>query len=497
MEFDIHIEKLGEINNVFEFYKYIINKNGTNKQVLLESVSENTREPLFSFMAFEPDFMLEIKNGEYKIYDITTERGEKIKEYVESREDLDTIIENHLPFQDNVENNIVALDILEKLTPYSRLPFTDLFPRNIFYGGYAGYIGYDVVAPWVSYESTNQFPDVLMGLFTKVLIYSNISKALYLIDNSINDYSFDKDIRYQFSLYKRGRDSQSIDDIPTNIEDLEEEDFRSNTTQYAFEEIINNVKEHIFAGDIIQAVISRRLYTNSKVNPISIYEILRILNPSPYMFCINFDDKRIIGSSPEALITKNKDKITTVPIAGTRPRGRDNDEDHKLEMELLNDPKEFAEHIMLVDLARNDIAKVSYPGSIETTELMKIKKYRKVMHLVSKVQGKTPFNCFKVLKSIFPAGTLTGAPKLRAMQIIQEYETENRGPYGGVVGYFTFNGDMDFAIAIRTLFGINSNYFAQAGSGIVADSQPYLEFLESHNKMYSILKSIKIAEAKE
>jgi anthranilate synthase component 1 len=493
MEFDIHIEKLGEVNNIFGFYKYLISKYNLKNHVLLESASENTKEPLFSFIAFDPDFMVEIKNADYKIFNLTTERGEKIKEYIESK-DQKVKVANPLPFVDNVENKILALDILSKLTPYSNLPFNELFPRNIFYGGYLGYIGYDVVAPWVGFESNREFPDVLMGLFNKVLVYSNESRALYLIDNSIDDYSRDKDIRYQLSLYKRNNDHNKSKKFSNDIEEIDESVFRSNTTQYAHEEIINNVKEHIFAGDIIQSVISRRLYVESKIDPISIYEVLRFLNPSPYMFNINFDDIKIIGSSPEALVTKNKDTIYTVPIAGTRPRGKTKEDDLNFEKELLEDPKERAEHIMLVDLARNDLAKISFPGSVNTYELMSVKRYQKVMHIVSKVKGTTPLDCYEVLKSIFPAGTLSGAPKLRAMEIIQQYETENRGPYGGVVGYFSFNGDMDFAITIRTLFGMNSTYFAQAGGGIVADSQPYQEYLETYNKMYSIIKSIKIAE---
>jgi len=213
------------------------------------------------------------------------------------------------------------------------------------------------------------------------------------------------------------------------------------------------------------------------------------------MYNINFDDVKIIGSSPEALISKNKDMLHTVPIAGTIRRGKTEEEDLKLERELLSDPKEQAEHIMLVDLARNDLAKVSYPGSVDTYELMSIQKYQKVQHIVSKVKSKTPLDGYQVLKSIFPAGTLSGAPKKRAMEIIQELETESRGPYGGAVGYFAFNGDMTFAIAIRTLFGKNGTYFAQAGGGIVADSQPDDEYKETYNKLYSILKSIRIAEA--
>ena len=189
--------------------------------------------------------------------------------------------------------------------------------------------------------------------------------------------------------------------------------------------------------------------------------------------------------------------MNTVPIAGTIRRGKTPEEDLKFEKELLEDPKEQAEHIMLVDLARNDLAKVSFPGTVNTYDLMSIQKYQKVQHIVSKVTSKTPLDGYQVLKSIFPAGTLSGCPKKRAMQIIQELETESRGPYGGGVGYFSFNGDMAFAIAIRTMFGKNNTYFAQAGGGIVADSQPEDEFRETYNKLYSVLKSIRIAEARE
>ncbi len=261
--------------------------------------------------------------------------------------------------------------------------------------------------------------------------------------------------------------------------------------------MIEKTKEHIYAGDIIQAVISRRLYTESKVDSMAIYEILRQLNPSQYMYNMNFDDVKIIGSSPEALVSKNKDILTTVPIAGTIRRGQTPEEDLKLEKELIEDPKEQAEHIMLVDLARNDLAKVSYPGTVDTYELMSIQKYQKVQHIISKVRSRTPLDGYQVLKSMFPAGTLSGAPKKRAMEIINELETESRGPYGGGVGYFSINGDMTFAIAIRTLFGKAGKYFAQAGGGIVADSQPDDEFRETYNKLYSVIKSIKIAEVKQ
>ena len=207
MEFDIHIEKIGQLNDIFGFYKYLVNKNDLKKHVLLESASDNEKETLYSFIALEPDFMLEINGKNFKIYNITSARGEKIRSYIESKPPTEERPRNLLPFKDNVEYNMVALDTLSKLTPYSNLPFTELFPRNIFYGGMLGYIGYDVVAPYVGYVSTSNFPDVLMGLYTKVLVYSHKSNSLFMIDNSINDYSKDKDIRYQLNIFKRNNDS--------------------------------------------------------------------------------------------------------------------------------------------------------------------------------------------------------------------------------------------------------------------------------------------------
>jgi anthranilate synthase component 1 len=496
MEFDIHIEKIGTLDDIFGFYKYLVKKDDLKKHVLLESASETTKDALYSFIALEPDFMLEINGEQFKMYDITSERGENIKNYVESKDPAEERPHNPLPFKDNVEYNMVALDTLSHLTPYSNLPFTELFPRNIFYGGMLGYIGYDVVAPYVGYKATSDFPDILMGLFTKVLVYSHKSNSLFMIDNSIDDYSKDKDIRYQLSLFNRNNKSKARS-FSTDIEDIDESSFKSNTSKSAHARMIEKTKEHIYAGDIIQAVISRRLYTESKVDPMAIYEVLRQLNPSPYMYNMNFDDVKIIGSSPEALVTKNKDILTTVPIAGTIRRGKTPEEDVKLERELLNDPKECAEHLMLVDLSRDNISKVSYPGSVDTYEFMTIQKYQKVQHIVSKIKGRTPLDGFQVLKAVFPAGTVSGAPKLKAMQIIQNIETEARGPYSGSVGYFSFNGDLTMAIAIRTLFGKEGKYFAQAGGGIVQDSVPEKEFEETYMKMYSILKSIKIAEAKK
>ncbi|MGV9174027.1 MAG: anthranilate synthase component I family protein, partial [Promethearchaeia archaeon] len=430
MNFDIHIEQIGKLEDIFGFYKYLVKKYDLSNHALLESSETNTKETLYSFIALKPDFMLKINGENFKIYGITSARGEQIKDYLESKDPAEERPNNPLPFKDNVNYNMSALDTLSHLTPYSDLPFTELFPRNIFYGGMLGYIGYDVVAPYIGFRPTSDFPDVLMGLYTKVLVYSHKSNALFMIDNSIGDYAKDKDIRYQLSLFNRTHKSVGKKDIPRGINDIDESGFRSNTSKSAHTRMVEKTKEHIFAGDIIQAVISRRLYTESKVDPLKIYEVLRALNPSQYMYNIRFNDVKIIGSSPEALISKDKDVLHTVPIAGTIERGKNAQEDASLEKELLSDEKECAEHLMLVDLARNDLAKVSYPGSVDTYELMTIQKYQKVQHIVSKIRSRTPLDGYQVLKSVFPAGTLSGAPKKRAMEIIQALETEARGPYG-------------------------------------------------------------------
>ncbi len=241
------------------------------------------------------------------------------------------------------------------------------------------------------------------------------------------------------------------------------------------------------------------MLAESDINPLDVYSALKVLNPSPYMYFLNFGkayngDIRIIGSSPEALIRKENTYLETHPIAGTRRRGRDTEDEKKMEYELLHSEKELAEHIMLVDLARNDLAKVSVPGSVDTFEFIKLKKFPSVMHLVSKVKAESYLDPFSIFKSVFPAGTVSGAPKKRAMEIINNLELENRGPYAGCVGYFSFSGDMDNAISIRTIFNKDKKYIAQAGAGIVADSSPEEEFIETRNKMNGILSTINLAE---
>jgi len=270
----------------------------------------------------------------------------------------------------------------------------------------------------------------------------------------------------------------------------------SNTTKEKFEEIVEKAKEYIYSGDIFQVVLSQRFSAEINAEPFSVYLALKKLNPSPYMFFLDFNETKLIGSSPEILVKVEKGKVVVRPIAGTRKRGKDIVEDEALARELLNDEKERAEHLMLVDLGRNDVGKVSKFGSVRVTDFFAIEKYSHVQHLVSNVEGAMQgnFDAFDALVAAFPAGTVSGAPKIRAMQIIEELEKARRGIYSGAVGYFSFNGDADLAITIRTIVAHGKKAYVQAGAGIVADSVPEREYYETVNKAKGLLEAIKLAE---
>jgi anthranilate synthase component 1 len=271
----------------------------------------------------------------------------------------------------------------------------------------------------------------------------------------------------------------------------------SNFSKEEFEASVLKIKQYITAGEAIQVVLSQRLAQRTDVAPFEIYRALRTINPSPYMFFLDFSDFHIIGASPEILVRVEDGLVMTRPLAGTRPRGKSPNEDLMLEQELRSDEKERAEHIMLVDLGRNDIGRVSEPGTVEVSDLMDVERYSHVMHLVTHVQGKlrSDMTAFDALRACFPAGTVSGAPKVRAMEIIAELEPEKRGPYAGAVGYFSFSGNMDMAIAIRTMVMTKGVAYVQAGGGIVYDSVPEREYEESMNKAQALLKAINQAES--
>ena len=270
----------------------------------------------------------------------------------------------------------------------------------------------------------------------------------------------------------------------------------SNKTADEYHEMVKRAKEYITAGDIIQVVPSQRLAIEVKSAPFDFYRSLRAVNPSPYMYFLQLDEMAIVGASPEMLVRAEEGMVETHPIAGTRRRGETAVEDKALEQELLQDEKEIAEHVMLLDLGRNDIGRVSQPGTVEVTAMLEIEKYSHVMHLVSHVKGKlrVGMTCFDALRACFPAGTVSGAPKIRAMQIISELEMEARGVYAGAVGYFSYSGNMDTAIAIRTMVIKDGTAYVQAGGGVVFDSDPEFERQESFHKMNALLRVIALAE---
>jgi len=492
MNFNFHLELVGRNFDIFALYEHLVKDLDLNYSALLESVEENTRETLYSFICIEPDFIFEIDKGKSKIRNVFTERGEKIIEEINSREIKNNGI-NNITLDDRVNYDMRSLDELQKYVIFDGNVFREIFPRNVFYGGYLGYIGYDTVASYVKYEPNSSYPDVLMGMHTKVLIYNHKTNQLFRIENTLEDekfYASPTELRRSIRNY-HPKPSKKFPDIP--LEALEE--YKSTIPFEEYSEMIEKTREYIYAGDIIQAVISRKINLETKASDLDIYAALRQLNPSPYMYYLNFKDIRIIGSSPEALVSIDNDIVRTVPIAGTRKRGATEEEDQKMTDELQYDPKEKAEHLMLVDLARNDLSKISKIGSVKALDFQVVRKYKHLMHLVTFLESeKRDISSIEVLRSMFPAGTLSGAPKLRAMEIINEIEKESRGPYGGVVGYFSLNGDADFAIAIRTMFLNKSNVTIQAGGGIVKDSQPKLEWIETRNKMRSVLRAIKMAE---
>ena len=282
----------------------------------------------------------------------------------------------------------------------------------------------------------------------------------------------------------------------TDISKKKDYSVNMNMSRDEYESIVGTVKEYIYAGDVIQAVLSQRFERPTSAPPFEIYRALRTINPSPYMYYLDLDGFQIIGASPELLVQVENGRVATHPIAGTRPRGDTPQEDKEIELELRSDEKECAEHIMLVDLGRNDIGRISEPGTVKVTQLMDVEGYSHVMHLVSHVTGEVrdDYTIYDVMRSCFPAGTVSGAPKIRAMEIIAELEPDKRGPYSGAVGYFDFTGNMDTAITIRTLVVKDGIAYTQAGGGIVYDSKPDLEYEETIHKASAVLRAIEQAE---
>lgn len=379
-------------------------------------------------------------------------------------------------------------------------------PKNLnlprFSGGLAGYFGYESIH-YIEPKLIKKFdkdalnlPDILLMESDEVIVYDNLTSKLSIVvyGNELSQ-SFDNCMRRL----------KEINELIKNKK-MPEINFTSDTSSLKkpesefgekdFEEAVRKIKNYILEGDVMQVVLSQRMVKSFNLPPICLYRVLRSINPSPYMFFYHFDDHFVVGASPEILVRLENNKVTVRPIAGTRPRGEDFQHDQQLEQDLLNDPKEIAEHIQLMDLGRNDIGRVSKSGSVEVTDNMKIERYSHVMHIVSNVEGEIKGNlsAMDVLRATFPAGTVSGAPKVRAMEIINELENTKRGIYAGAVGYIGFDGTLDVAIAIRTAVIKNQKLYVQAGAGIVTDSVPKNEWDETNNKAKAVLRAAEIAE---
>jgi len=391
--------------------------------------------------------------------------------------------------------------LIEKEFGKFRLVPTAGLPR--FHGGMVGYLGYEVAGYFERLPSPDHdplgLPEFMLMLADTLLVFDHLTHKIKIVSHVHLDD--DVDTAYRQATHKIDRlvdrlkqpvPSESSPAIPSPQSPVS-----SNLSQAEFESRVSQAKDYIYAGDIIQVVLSLRLAKPTSASPFAIYRALRSLNPSPYMYYLHLGDFHIIGASPELLVRVEDGMVSNHPIAGTRPRGRSAAQDSALEEELKNDEKERAEHIMLVDLGRNDIGRVSEPGTVEVTQLMDVERYSHVMHLVSHVQGKLRpgLSHFDALRAGFPAGTVSGAPKIRAMEIITELEPDKRGPYAGAVGYFDFSGNLDTAIAIRTIVITNGIAYIQAGAGIVADSIPEREYQECLSKAQALLTAIEQTEA--
>jgi anthranilate synthase component 1 len=417
---------------------------------MLESIEGPKKLSQYSFIGFDPALTIKIKNGEAITHNEIT--GEEEREKV--NEPMSTI-------QKTIKNR-------------------PGFKEQRFVGGAVGYISYDAVRSWERLpEKTlddQNFPDVEVGVFDDGIIYDHRNKQAF----------------YYYLNENRLGEINKLLQGPDNHETLSNKQLKVNISKEHFERAVEKAKEYVTAGDIFQVVLSKRYDFRIRGDLIGFYRNLRKINPSPYMYFLKSGKRQIVGSSPEMLVRVENRIVETFPIAGTRPHVENPRENKRLTKELLTDPKERAEHVMLVDLGRNDIGKVSKFGSVHLPEFMKVHQYSHVQHIVSRVVGtlKDEYDSYDALRAVFPAGTVSGAPKVRAMEIIEELEPTRRGPYAGAVGYFSYNGNADFAITIRTLVASGDRAHIQVGAGIVADSDPEREWFETEHKAMALIKAL-------
>ncbi len=440
---------------------------------LLESVVGGERFGRYSFIGLAADHRIEVRGNSFSEY-----RGNSLLQKSETSDPL------------------AAIQDLQKRFKAAWLPG---LPR--FCGGLVGYFAYDTVryietklAATAKPDALDS-PDILLLFSEQLAVVDNLTGKLFLVvyaDPHERD-AYPLARRRLRELLQALRQPMAIPEQVNGRPAQVREEF----SEGAFMQAVERAKRYIYDGDIMQVVLSQRMSHPYHASPLSLYRALRALNPSPYMFYFDLGEIHVVGASPEILVRLEQDTVTLRPIAGTRPRGKSPAEDEKLAQELLADPKECAEHIMLMDLGRNDVGRVAQTGTVRVTENMTIENYSHVMHIVSNVEGKLKagLTAMDVLKATFPAGTVSGAPKVRAMEIIDELEPTKRGIYAGAVGYLGFNGDMDLAIAIRTAVIKNRTLYVQAGAGIVADSVPASEWLETCNKAKAVLRAAEMAQA--
>lgn len=480
---------------------------GYNRVPVMREVLADLETPLSAYMKLARgpySYLFEsVQGGEqwgrYSIIGLPAREVARIRghQVTVSRDDVD--IE-----QDDVADPLAWVEAYR--TRFS-VPEVAGLPR--FSGGLVGYFGYDTIRyiePKLA-QCPNpdplDVPDILLMVSDEVLVFDNLSGKLMIIvhvspeDGEANVLLEAAEARLDQLVLQletvRARQAKA-DLTPREIK---EEDFISDFTQDGFEAAVNRIKEYIVEGDAMQVVISQRLSIPFSAAPIDLYRALRCLNPSPYLYFMDLDDVHVVGSSPEILVRVEDDEVTVRPIAGTRRRGKTPEDDMRMEADLLNDPKEIAEHLMLIDLGRNDIGRIAETGSVKLTDKMIVERYSHVMHIVSNVIGQTDgkHTALDVLRATFPAGTVSGAPKIRAMEIIDELEPVKRGIYAGAVGYLSWQGNMDTAIAIRTAVIKDRTLHIQAGAGVVADSVPALEWKETMNKARAVFRAVAMAES--
>lgn len=482
---------------------------GYNRIPLTRTVLADLDTPLSSY--------LKLADGPYSFMYESVQGGEKWGRYSIIGLPCRTVLKVY-GYQISIETDGEQVEALEHPDPFefvkefqARFRVAKPDDHMRFHGGLAGYFGYDTVRyiePKLKGSAPPDrigTPDILLMLSDEVLVFDNLAGTLSLIihaDPAEPDAYVKTQERLDYLVSQLPKPSPNLSEISLDVINMEadqlpigESDFKSDFTQPEYESAVENIKEYALAGDIMQVVPSQRMSIPFAAKPINLYRALRNLNPSPYLVYMNLGDFYVVSCSPEVLTRVEDGVITVRPIAGTRRRGKTEAEDLEMEQDLLNDPKEIAEHLMLIDLGRNDVGRVAKTGSVRVTDQMVIERYSHVMHIVSNVEGdiQPGLSAIDVLRATIPAGTLSGAPKIRAMEIIDEVEPVKRGIYGGAIGYISWEDNMDTCIAIRTAVIKDQMLYVQAGGGVVADSVPKLEWKETMNKARAMFRAVAMA----